>query len=119
MGDRIEKSRLLPGPRPQWERGRTPEAIRNWGLVGPPAPIGHNNGPPIEDELVDLFVRYRWKTAHAAAWKNPSMDIMRFRVARAEAAGVTYHDYMLELLDTGRHLQAGDNPAAAKDSGSE
>ena len=28
-------------------------------------------------------------------------------MARAEAAGVSYHDYMLELLDTGRHLQAG------------
>jgi hypothetical protein len=29
-------------------------------------------------------------------------------VARAEAAGVTYREYMLELLDSGRHLQAGD-----------
>ncbi len=105
MGDRIEKSRLLPGPRPQWDGGRTPESIRNWGL---PAPIGHNNGPPLEDEVNDAYVRYRWTTAHAAAWKNPSMDIMRFRVARAEAAGVTYREYMLELLDTGRHLQAGD-----------
>jgi hypothetical protein len=29
-------------------------------------------------------------------------------VARAEAAGVTYREYMLELLDSGRHLQAED-----------
>ena len=26
----------------------------------------------------------------------------------AEAAGVSYREYMLELLDTGRHLQAAD-----------
>ena len=36
------------------------------------------------------------------------MSILKFRVARAEAAGVSYHAYMLELLDTGRHLQATD-----------
>ena len=76
--------------------------------IGVAAAIGHNNGPPIEDEPNDAFVRYRWKKAHAEAWKNPSLSILRFRVARAEAAGVTYHAYMLELLDTGRHLQAGD-----------
>ena len=74
--------------------------------------IGHNGGPPIE-EPVDVFVRYAWKQAHREAWRNPPMDILRFRVARAEAAGVSYRDYMLELLDTGRHLQAGDRPSAA------
>ena len=36
------------------------------------------------------------------------MDILRFRLARAEAAGVTYEQYMLTLLDTGRHLQKED-----------
>lgn len=115
MGDRVEKSRLLGGRRPLWEKSRTPATIRNWGLTSgaappesQPAPIGHNNGPPLEEAVNDAFVRYRWKTAHAEAWKNPSMDIMRFRVARAEAAGVSYRHYMLELLDTGLHLQAGD-----------
>ena len=105
MGDRVEKSRLVRGPRPLWATERTPPEIRNWGLA---AAIGHNNGPPIEDEPNDAFVRYRWKKAHAEAWKHPSFSILRFRVARAEAAGVTYRAYMLELLDTGRHLQAGD-----------
>ncbi|MEZ5852532.1 MAG: hypothetical protein R3D68_18015 [Hyphomicrobiaceae bacterium] len=38
------------------------------------------------------------------------MSVLRFRVARAEAAGVTYEEYVSELLDTGRHLQAGDKP---------
>ncbi len=36
------------------------------------------------------------------------MAVMKFRMNRAEAAGVSYHEYMLELLDTGRHLQRGD-----------
>ena len=79
-----------------------------WGL---PARIGHNNGPPLEEPPPDLYVRYKWRQAHAAAWKTPSMSILKFRVARAEAAGVSYHTYMLELLDTGRYLQAGDVPS--------
>jgi hypothetical protein len=105
MGDRIEQSRLTRGPRAPWLRTSRPPEIRNWGLA---APIGHNNGPPLEEPVNDAFVRYRWRKAHAEAWKTPSMSILRFRVARAEAAGVTYREYMLELLDTGRHLQAGD-----------
>ncbi len=104
MGDRVERSRLDRTPRPNWLRLR-PTEIRSWGL---PATIGHNNGPPLEDEVNDAFVRYRWKKAHAAAWKTPPMSILKFRVARAEAAGVTYHEYVAELLDTGRHMQAGD-----------
>ena len=104
MGDRVKKSRLTRTPRPRWSSQRTPPEIRNWGL---PGGIGHNNGPPLDDE-VDAYVRYRWKKAHAEVWKNPSMSVLRFRVARAEAAGVAYRDYMLALLDTGRHLQAGD-----------
>jgi hypothetical protein len=76
-----------------------------WGL---PAPIGHNNGPPLDDEPNDALVSWRWRKAHREAWKNPSMSVLKFRVARAEAAGVSYREYMLELLDSGRHLQAGD-----------
>jgi hypothetical protein len=43
------------------------------------------------------------------------------RVARAEAAGVSYREYMLELLDSGRHLQAADvarrtDPSAPADA---
>lgn len=112
MGDRVETSRLLRGPRPPRLRLRPPE-LRTWGL---PAPIGHNNGPPLEDDVNDAYVRYKWRKAHAAAWKNPSLSVLRFRVARAEAAGVSYRDYMLELLDSGRHLQAGDKPRREPES---
>lgn len=110
MGDRVEVSRLLRGPRAPWLKARRPPEIVAWGLAQPVAGIGHNNGPPLEEPVNDAFVRYRWRKAHAEAHKNPSMSILKFRVARAEAAGVTYEEYLSELLDTGRHLQKGDKP---------
>lgn len=109
MGDRLERSRLLP-PRLRLELTlRPPRDIMRWGLPEvPPAPIGHNNGPPLDEPVNDAFVSWRWRKAHREAWKNPPMSILKFRLARAEAAGVSYEEYMLELLDTGRHLQAAD-----------
>jgi hypothetical protein len=104
MGDRFGRK----GPRTSTAlahlRGKPPPSIISWGL---PA-IGHNGGPPIEEHANDAFVRWRWRKVHREAWKNPSMSILRFRVARAEAAGVSYERYVAELLDTGRHLQRGD-----------
>jgi hypothetical protein len=102
MGDRYDRN--LRRPRHPALRGlKPPTEIIVWGL----ARIGHNQGPPL-DEPADAFVRWRWRKAHREAWKNPSMSVLKLRVARAEAAGVTYREYMLELLDGGRHLQAGD-----------
>ena len=86
---------------------RPPPEIIGWGLSSR-ARIGHNQGPPLDEPVGDAFVRYRWRKAHREAWKNPSLSIIKLRVARAEAAGVTYRTYMLELLDSGRHLQAAD-----------
>ena len=42
--------------------------------------------------------------------RNLALDVLGAESlpAAAEAAGVSYEQYMLELLDTGRHLQAGD-----------
>jgi hypothetical protein len=104
MGDRYDRKGGTAGRGLAHLRGKPPPKILSWGLPE----IGHNGGPPLEEPQGNLFVRYRWKKAHAEAWKNPSMGILKFRVARAELAGVSYHDYMLELLDTGRHLQASD-----------
>ncbi|KAB2848447.1 MAG: hypothetical protein F9K44_10840 [Hyphomicrobiaceae bacterium] len=84
----------------------------SWGLT---AGIGHNQGPPLETEN-DAFVRYRWRKAHREAWRNPGYGIMMFRLSRARAAGVSYREYMLELLDTGRHLQAEDVAKRTKDT---
>jgi hypothetical protein len=97
-------------------RGKPPPTLLAWGL-GQAAHIGHNNGPPLEDEQPGyLWRRYRWTKAHAAAWKTPSMGVLKFRIARAEAAGVDYRDYVSTLLDTGRFTQARDGAAFSRAS---
>ena len=77
-------------------------------------PRTHNNGPPLDDDHVPEWGRggiktyFYWKKAHKAVWKDVSWDVMRFRQEKAEALGLTYEEYTLELLDRGRHLQAED-----------
>ena len=104
MGDRYDRNRKK-GLHPALRGLKPPSKIIAWGLS---ARIGHNQGPPLEEPVADAFVRWRWRKAHKEAWKNPPLSILKLRVARAEAAGVSYREYMLELLDTGRHLQAAD-----------
>lgn len=80
---------------------------RQWPTFG----IGHNGGPPLDDDEPPgklMLVRHCWKAAHAEVWKMPPRDILLFRLRRATAAGLTYEEYMLRLLHTGRHPQAGD-----------
>jgi predicted metal-dependent HD superfamily phosphohydrolase len=113
MGDRFERKRNPFGAAPQARglthlRGKPPPEIIAWGL-GAPATIGHNNGPPLDDDAPGyVWRRYCWKTVHAEVWKNPPLPILKFRMARAEAAGLSYRDYMLTLLDKGTHAQAKD-----------
>jgi hypothetical protein len=77
-------------------------------------PRTHNNGPPLDDDHVPEWGRggiktyFYWKKAHKAVWKSVSFDIMRFRQEKADALGLTYEEYTLELLDQGRHLQVTD-----------
>jgi hypothetical protein len=77
-------------------------------------PRTHNNGPPLDDDHVPEWGRggiktyFYWKKAHKAVWKNVSFDVMRFRQEKADALGLTYEEYTLELLDQGRHLQVAD-----------
>jgi len=72
----------------------------------------HNQGPPLDDEDGpewgdgDIYVYYSWKNAHRAAWKPKSRDHALFRLARAEAVGLTYEEYTLEVLERGRFLSA-------------
>lgn len=84
---------------------------KDWPVFG----IGHNGGPPLEDDEPPgklLLVRHCWKQAHAQAWRTPSRDVVLFRLRRAGAAGLTYRQYMLRLLETGRYPQAGDPPTS-------
>ena len=105
MGDRYDRNQRKGWQHPG-RKTRPPPEIIAWGLPAS-ARIGHNRGPPL-DEPAEAYVRYLWRKAHREAWKNPSLSILKFRVARAEAAGVSYREYMLELLFSGRHLQAAD-----------
>ena len=88
---------------------------KEWPTFG----IGHNGGPPLDDDEPPgklLYVRHAWKQAHAEVWKTPPRDKLLFRLRRAAAAGLSYEEYMSRLLDTGRYPQAGDTPPDRKDN---
>ena len=88
--------------------------LRRNSIASPPAPllnpwIGHNGGPPPDDLalLMDPGRAWRhhcWKKAHREAWKTPPREIALRRLARAQELGMSYRDYTLEILDTGRFL---------------
>jgi hypothetical protein len=107
VGDRYDRDQMQR--RRRFGHAVPPAPILSWGLpkCGGLPKLGHNGGPPIADEPGYLWRTYRWTKAHAEAWKTPSLSIVKFRLARAAAAGVTYEEYVSALLDTGRHLQAG------------
>ena len=69
---------------------------------------GHNGGPALDDDPGAFWRQHCWTQAYNEAWKAPSMAVLKFRLERAEAAGMTYRAYMLELLDSGRHAQKED-----------
>ena len=67
-----------------------------------PAPIGHNRGPPLDPEAG--WRDFCWRKAYAKAWRTPPREIALARLARAEALGISYHEYTAVLLDRGTHL---------------
>jgi hypothetical protein len=64
--------------------------------------IGHNGGPPLDPGAG--WRLFCWRRAHARVWQPPPRDIALARLARAEALGLSYHDYAAVLLDRGIHL---------------
>ena len=71
-----------------------------------PALFGHNGGPTFDDDL-DPGAGYRewcWRQASKRAWKTPPREIALRRLARAEALGMSYRAYALEIMERGRHL---------------
>ncbi len=69
--------------------------------------IGDNGGPPLDDEEDPAAVAWRsyvWRKKHKAAWKTPPREIALRRLERAEALGMTYKEYTLEILERGRYL---------------
>jgi hypothetical protein len=66
--------------------------------------LGHNGGPPLDSVVADPHASWRlwcWKRAVKRAWKTPPREIALRRLARAEAAGMTYREYTLEILERG------------------
>jgi hypothetical protein len=76
------------------------------------ARIGHNGGPPLDDAFAwgnaPISTYFAWKRAHEEVWKSIPYRTMLRRLKNAEALGLTYEEYTLELLFNGRHLQAED-----------
>ena len=76
-------------------------------VAAPIAALGHNGGPPLDEDEPDPGASWRqwcWKRAHKRAWKTPPREIALRRLARAEEVGMSYHDYTLEILERGRYL---------------
>jgi hypothetical protein len=89
----------------------TPEFLSSVGL-------GHNGGPELDDPPfawgeAPIDVYFAWKRAHENVWKEVSYNTLLRRVRAAEALGLTYEEYVLELLFNGRHLQREDQDRIA------
>lgn len=76
-----------------------------------PIGIGHNGGPPLQERKRrpaaghGAIGRYfDWRFAHRKAWKKPR-DIALRREEKAEALGLTYEEYSLEIMERGYHPQ--------------
>lgn len=76
-------------------------------MSSPPSAIGHNGGPtldPDDDPGARSWRSWVWRRAHRRAWKTPPREIALARLARAEAIGMTYREYTLEIKERGRYL---------------
>jgi hypothetical protein len=69
--------------------------------------IGHNGGPQLDPDPPDEHASWRgycWRRAHKKAWKTPPREIALRRLSRAEAVGMSYRGYTLEIMERGRYL---------------
>lgn len=81
-----------------------------------PPLLGHNGGPPLDDD--DAHVPewgkgpignyFYWRAEHRAAWRSLPHELMLRRLEKAERLGLTYEEYTLEILDSGRYLGPDD-----------
>jgi hypothetical protein len=80
-----------------------------------------NGGPPLDDD--DSYTppwgkngigRYfEWAHAKKQAFDAP-FDVAKLRAQRAALIGLTYDEYVLEILERGRHLNASDTERIAQ-----
>ena len=70
-----------------------------------------NGGPSLDDSerpwgSNGIGNYFEWKAAEDRVWKDVPYDIAVMRARRAEALGLTYREYTLEILERGRYLSA-------------
>ncbi|MEQ8267562.1 MAG: hypothetical protein RH982_10230 [Parvibaculum sp.] len=88
-------------PRPARRQKET--QLAETGIVIPLSEwLGHNNGPDLLTSTA--WHAYAWRKARERAWKTPPLEVVKRRCARAEALGLSYREYTLEILDRGRYL---------------
>jgi hypothetical protein len=74
--------------------------------------IGDNGGPPLDPpDPNESWRLWCWKRAHKRAWRTPPREIALRRLANAEALGMSYREYTLEILERGIY------PTARKPAG--
>jgi hypothetical protein len=76
-------------------------------------PPGHNGGPPLDDDArpwgpggVGRY--FEWRAAREAAFRDVPVETAIRRARKAEACGLSYEEYTLEILERGRYLQPTD-----------
>src|SRR5262249_32744968 len=105
----IRAAALRPGPgldsRPSARQRLRMLRSDDPAAIEAPAAVGHNGGPPLDDEpRTRGVVHYCGKQAHRAAWRNPGREIMLRRLKRAAELGLTYREYTAVILDRGVYL---------------
>jgi hypothetical protein len=84
------------------------------------AKLGDNGGPPLEEEtprckrapkVEPIGAELDWRLASRRAWRKGGREIALRRLERAEAIGLTYEEYTLEILERARHVGLEDVPA--------
>lgn len=82
----------------------------------------HNGGPPLDDPddhvpewgANGIGNYFDWRRACRDAWKPVPRETMLRRLKKADACGLTYDEYTLVLLETGRYVQPGDRALIAR-----
>lgn len=76
--------------------------LREMGIVIPLSEwLGHNNGPDFLEHL--RFKEWAWTQARKAAFAPSDPETGARWARKAEALGLSYEEYRLELLERGRH----------------
>jgi hypothetical protein len=89
------------------EKARRAANLKAEGWVLPLSEwLGHNNGP--DWFASELYIEHCWRKAQEKALAPPSQEIGVRRARKAEEAGMSYRDYVLEILERGRYPQKGE-----------